>query len=175
MTFCARLRRNSAVWNLWMGHHRLGGVVCGVQFNRTLPGEYTTVELTTDQVTALRGHGDVLIEAMTQPLAVAPMPIPVTAAPTQVRILPAIEMLAPVPAPIPVMSIGTPVTEPPVVRTPVAVPQRRSPMPPPVPEAAPQVSASAPAPMPETAEERRAERQRRLQAANKRTKFDKYG
>jgi hypothetical protein len=171
VTFRARLRRQSAVWNLWTNHNRLGGRVCGVQFSQTLPGEYVTVELDAYQVSALRGHEGVLLEAMTQPLAAEPMAV-----------------LAPRPA-----SMDTPVWTPPVVeqakprgvveqakpRVPVTaspVPQarpqsRRSPMPPPVPEVAP-----PPAPLgPMTAEERRADRQRRLAAANKRTKFDKYG
>ena len=75
MTFCARLRRQSAVWHLWEQQHRLGGLVCEIQFSRVAPGEYVTKELTADQVKLLRNHDSVLVEAMTQPIQVAPMPI----------------------------------------------------------------------------------------------------
>jgi hypothetical protein len=147
-----------------MNHHRLGGLVCGVQFTRTMPGEYVTTELDGDQVSLLRGHDGVLIEAMTQPLPVEPLPIWVSPVPSVEAVLrheaiPRHEPVvheAPFPRdldPMPTMS----------ARMPQERPQRRD-LPPPVPEVSPP-----------TAEERRAERQRRLAAANKRTRFDKYG
>jgi hypothetical protein len=176
VTFRARLRHQSAVWNLWMNHHRLGGVVCGVQFNRSLPGEYTTVELSTDQVSALRDHEGVLIEAMTQPIPVEPVPIEVPAGEPvmpvmQARMPPMVEKAA---AAMPVMQARMPpIVEKASPAMPIMsakVPQRRSPMPPPVPEVV-----SPPQAEPMTADERRADRQRRLTAANKRDKFNKYG
>lgn len=75
MTFRSRLRRQSAVWHLWERHHRMGGVVCTTFFRRTTPGEYVSGDLTADEVSLLRAHDGVVLEAMTRPLPVAPMPL----------------------------------------------------------------------------------------------------
>jgi hypothetical protein len=80
MTFRARLRRQSAVWHLWENHHRLGGLVCEVQFKKVAPGEYLTEELDGDQVRALRNHDSVLIEAATFPVRAEITPIDTSSA-----------------------------------------------------------------------------------------------
>jgi hypothetical protein len=64
MTFTARLKRHSNIWNMWRGGNRTGGVVAQVQF-RWVPGDnYVTDTLAPAQVTALRAVPDVVIEAV---------------------------------------------------------------------------------------------------------------
>ncbi|HUY04293.1 MAG TPA: hypothetical protein VMV33_13500 [Rhodocyclaceae bacterium] len=75
MDFTARLRRHSATWNLWHGARRTGGVLCGVRFAWAIGDEYVTGSLAGPAVAALRGHRDVLMEAMGMSAPQAPEPV----------------------------------------------------------------------------------------------------
>lgn len=62
MTFTARIRRNSPVWNLWRQHARTGGTVAGVLFRWIVGNDYVTGTLAPAQVDALKGHASVQME-----------------------------------------------------------------------------------------------------------------
>lgn len=70
MTFTARIRRNSAVWNRWHGQNRTGGSIDGVAF-RLSGGGYSSGELSADEVVRLRQYDFVEIEMMAVPVPLA--------------------------------------------------------------------------------------------------------
>jgi hypothetical protein len=78
VTFTAKLRRSAAIWRLWREHRRVGGVIAGATFRWVSGDDYVTGELAADQVVALRGHPEVVLEAsgavITAPAAVEAFP-----------------------------------------------------------------------------------------------------
>ena len=53
MTFIARIKRGSAVWNMWKAQKRVGGAVASVHFQIVHSGDFETSELSADQVIEL--------------------------------------------------------------------------------------------------------------------------
>jgi hypothetical protein len=64
VTFVSRIKQHSAVWNNWKAGNRPGGVLYGARFAWS-PGDiYRSGTLTKDQVAALMGHPDIILEAV---------------------------------------------------------------------------------------------------------------
>jgi len=64
MTFTARIRRNSAIWQMWRQQHRVGGVVDGVAFHWIAGDDYVSSPLVPDRVPAMQRHTDVVVEGV---------------------------------------------------------------------------------------------------------------
>jgi hypothetical protein len=86
MQITARIKRASAIWRLWQGNRRTGGMVAGVQFTSAPGDNYIAENLAPAQAKALENHSDVVLEMFTTPhpapvsntILAEPLPSPVS-------------------------------------------------------------------------------------------------
>lgn len=63
MTFTARIKPHSAVWNMWRNSHRISGAIHGVMFSgRNSGSDFFSGILTAEQINALKDHPGVILE-----------------------------------------------------------------------------------------------------------------
>jgi hypothetical protein len=70
MTFIGRLKQHCEIWRRWNGERRLRGELCSVSFVWEQGNIYRTAPLTAEQITLLKGHESIVLEALAMELPV---------------------------------------------------------------------------------------------------------